>query len=163
MPAGRSARGAVLFTLGVAGYVALLGGLAMGYSPEARLFPWMVILPTLALVALEVVCGYHPRLMARIDPTRSLFRDASPAAGRDGGAQAAARDDLRMDLQALGWTVGFLGVAQAIGFLPAVLLGAPVFVRWFHGPGWRVALSASTGIALFVYLVFRVLMSISVF
>jgi hypothetical protein len=118
--------------LAVIAFFALFVFEARGWRLEARLYPWAVGLPMLALAVAHLVSGLR-RGVGGLEP-----RPADP-----GAAGAEAR---RRALALLGWGVGLLAGVWILGFPAGTALFVLLYLKLQAGEGWGLALGL-TGLA----------------
>jgi hypothetical protein len=127
----------VVFTALLMGTTVGLLVLATGLTPLGRLAPLWVLLPTSALVALQ------------------LSRDlrANPATDARRPASAETR---RRQLRITVWLVGLTAAVFLIGFLPAAAVFVFLFLRAEAGTRAPRAAATAVGTVVLLYLVFGV-------
>ena len=126
--------------------VVLAGALAvsLGWSQRAGLFPWVVLVPTLALAVWQLV-----------DDARGKTTPPTTVVGDEGEA-TALEVDLPPEVMArrgavvVGWILGFFAVMVLVGFAAGGALTSAAYLRLAARERWRV--SVGYGVATYVLL-----------
>jgi hypothetical protein len=127
--------------------------LSYGYPAKARAFPAMVAWVMLALLVLDLVSRTETRLGS------AVMRALNPAQARSGGEAPSAGRQVSAILWIAGFTVGIV----LIGILGAVPLYVFAAIRFRGGRGYLTALAAAVGATLFIYLLFGVVLRLSLY
>ena len=135
---------------------ALLAGalaIALGWNQRAGLFPWIVLVPTLALTLWQLVDD------ARGKTTRpaAVIGDQGEAAALEADLTAPAM--VRRQLLIAGWIVAFFLMIWLLGFTVGGTLATLAYLR-FRREGWRVSLVYSLLTFLLLDVVFRQLIRV---
>lgn len=123
-----------------------------GYKPEVRAFPEGVAWVMVVLLLLD--------LASRTETAagRALLRWLNPAASTEPPPQP-----VRQQIAAVLWVAGFAALLVVLG----ILLAVPVFVfaalRLRARRGWGACVVATAGATVFVWLLFSVLLRLSLY
>ena len=66
-------KGELIFTACVAAYVLILAVLCFGYSADSRLFPFLVIIPTIIFLVHRFLSIINPKLSGLLEPDASMI------------------------------------------------------------------------------------------
>jgi hypothetical protein len=110
---------------------------AQKWEIKARLFPWVIGIPLLGMLA----------VLLAVQLARHL-RDADPSGGGL-PTDAAAR---RRAYAIIGWLLGFLAAIWVLGFPVGGTLGTLVFLKFGAHEKWPISLAISAGTAIFFVL-----------
>ena len=139
--------------LGLLVITGLYLSLSYHYPAKARAFPAMVAWVMLALLVLDLVSRTQTRLGV------AVMRALNPAQARGvGQAPSAWRQ-----LSAILWIAGFVTGIMLIGILSAVPLYVFAAIRFRGGRGYLTALAAAVGATLFIYLLFGVVLRLTLY
>jgi hypothetical protein len=127
--------------------------LSYGYPAKARAFPAMVAWVMLALLLLDLVSRTETRLGL------AVMRALNPAQARGGGQDPSAW----RQVSAILWIAGFTTGIVLIGILSAVPLYVLAAIRFRGGRGYLTALAAAAGATLFIYLLFGVVLRLTLY
>jgi hypothetical protein len=110
---------------------------AQKWEIKARLFPWVIGIPLLGMLA----------VLLTVQLARHL-RDADLSGGGF-ATDAAAR---RRAYAIIGWLLGFLAAIWMLGFPVGGTLGTLVFLKFGAHEKWPISLAISAGTAIFFVL-----------
>lgn len=143
---------ALVLWVATAGYLAT----AYGYGRDSRLMPVLVAWAMLVLVALDLASRTDTRV------GRALTRWLNPAADPAKSA-AHARYPLSKQAAAVLWLAGFAAALVLIGVLYAVPLYVFGSMRLRGRRSYLLSLAGGAGAALFVWLLFAVVLRIELY
>lgn len=135
-----------------AGYLAT----AYGYGPDSRIVPVLIAWSMLALLALDLASRTGTRL------GRALTRWLNPAAEAAKSAPPA-RYPVSKQVAAVSWLAGFTAALLLIGVLYAVPLYVFGSMRLRGRRSFLVSLAGGAGAALFVWLLFVVVLRLQLY
>ena len=130
----------VLFTLFLLVAVATAVFEARDWGIRARLFPWAIGLPLLALIAALLVLQVA-RLLRKPDPE-----------GESDGALSIDRASVRRGFEITAWLLAFLVAIWLLGFPVGGTLGTLAYLKLSAREKWPISLVISGGTALFFFL-----------
>ena len=136
----------ILFTTGLLAFLILLALYALSYPFEARLFPWVIGIPTTVLMFIQT--------FKEISQLRHGTPEDIPSDEKD--------KDFRAHTFILASMAGFLIMVYVLGFY----VGVPLFVFLYlkiKGLGWFRSLGMAAGLTLFIYGVFSLVMSMRLY
>lgn len=140
-----------------AGLVAVLGGalwVSLGWSQRAGLFPWVVLVPTLALAAWQLVDDAR----GKTPPPATVVGDEGESEELDVETVTAVMG--RRGAAVVGWILGFFGAIVLLGFAIGGGIGSLLYLRLMAGERWRVAVVYGMATALLLEVLFRGLIGI---
>jgi hypothetical protein len=150
-------------------FVAMLA-VATQYPPEARFMPFVVGLPAVALLLLQLVLDARARRRAAADiGKRSDLEETEDQVARMVGhsmnfealQSAPAEPELSPDetvhreLVMWGYFLGFIGGILLFGFWIAIPVFLVAFLRFQAKATWRIALMLGLGATIVLFLVFE--------
>jgi hypothetical protein len=134
----------------------LAGALAvsLGWSQRAGLFPWIVLVPTLALALWQLV-----------DDARGKTDPPTLVVGEQGEATEVATDATSSDMNrrgaiVVGWILGFFAAIVLLGFALGGGLLSALYLRLGAHERWRVSVAYGIGTLLALEIVFHRLLYI---
>ena len=137
--------------------VVVLGGalwLSLGWSQRAGLFPWVVLVPTLALAVWQLV-----------DDARGKTTPPATVVGDEGEAEALDVAALSETLTRRGgavvaWIRGFFAAIIVLGFAIGGSIASTLYVRLMARERWRTSVIYGIVTYLSLEIVFRKLIGI---
>lgn len=135
---------------------------ALGYSARGRLFPVIVIVLLIIMLALKLFAIFSPKVASRIDiqgiefPEHKTPREAGEGAEEQLGAIAVWPKEIMM----IFWLLFLLGCIYLAGFLPAVPAFLFLFLKFQGKHSWRVSILTSLVVLAFVYGMFGIVLSV---
>ena len=132
----------IVFTIII---VAVIGGAvweARTWELKARLFPWAIGIPVLALLVALLV-----RQLTILMNKSPLHSAEAPSPGESDPVQAAVAR--RRTYSIVGWLLGFLAAIWLLGFPVGATLGTLAFLKLSAGEKWPMTLAISAGTAAF--------------
>ena len=145
---------ALLFSVGV------LLAQSFALSPASRMAPLWVLVPTIALLLVQLLLDAIPPLGRRL----SLLQEGAVAPGSEGARAISepapdagpSRDLGSRELRLVLWLAWLMGLMYLVGFLLSTVLFLLPYLRVESGVGWGRSV-VLTGVATaVVYLVFGV-------
>ncbi len=134
----------------------LAGALAisLGWSQRAGLFPWIVLIPTVALTFWQL-----------FDDARGKTTPPTVAVGDEGEATALEPDSTSSALAQRGalvvaWILGFFAAIVLLGFTLGGALLSAAYLRLAAHERWRVSVGYGIATYLLLEIVFRRLLTI---
>lgn len=125
-------------------------------APASRTAPLWVIVPTLALLVLEVARGLRSGGAGRPEPaTRAA---SGPAPGASVGSGHGAPADARRVARLAGWWALLLGLVYVVGFMAAVPVYLAPYLRVEAGVSWSRALILTGVTSVFFWVTFGLLL-----
>jgi putative tricarboxylic transport membrane protein len=163
------------FTLGVG--LVLLGAVTLtaGLQQRAALFPWIVIWPTLGLVAWQFVDDLRGKTAPPVGPTPLAgaplpAMEGAPGAGAAplAGAplpvgEAAPAETTRRQLAFVAWVGALLLAIWLLGFAIGGAAATLLMLRFGLGERWRVSVIYALGVYLLLEVVFRLVLLVPLF
>ena len=137
--------------------VAILAGalwISLGWNQRAGLFPWVVLVPTLALALWQLVEDAR----GKTTPPVTVVGDEGETEELDTEAVAAAMG--RRGAAVVGWILGFFAAIVLLGFAIGGGIGSALYLRLMAGERWRVAIGYGIAAYLLLELLFRGLIGI---
>ena len=147
-------RAELLFCLFIV--VVLAGALlvSLNWSQRAGLFPWVVLVPTVALALWQLV-----------DDARGKTAPPETVTGDQGEAEALDREALaattgRRGALVVAWILGFFAAIVLLGFAIGGGIASGLYLRLMAREPWRASVAYGIVTALLLELVFRGLIGI---
>jgi hypothetical protein len=140
---------AALFTIVVAGTIALALFQSRNFGYRAGLFPWVIGIPTLVLALFQLAKD----LFGREKPKGEL-------AEWEVAVQVAPEVARKRTISILLWTVGFFLAIWLLGFIYSIPLTVLLYLRFAGREKWPMAIAVSFFTWLFVYGLFEKLLSV---
>lgn len=137
--------------------VVVLGGalwVSLGWSQRAGLFPWVVLVPTLALAVWQLVDD----MRGKTAPPAVVVGDEGESEELDREVVAAAIG--RRGAAVVGWILGFFAAIVLLGFAIGGAIGSVLYLRLMARERWRVAVGYGIATYLLLELLFRGLIGI---
>lgn len=128
-------------------------GLAYTYPEKARVFPTMVAWVMMALLTLDLVSRTQTKL------GEAVMRALNPAASKP----SAQGPSPWRQASAILWIAGFATALVLIGIMSAVPLYVFAAIRFRGGRGYATAILAAAGTTAFVYLLFGVVLRLTLY
>jgi hypothetical protein len=106
--------------------------------PAARMAPLWALLPTLALLVLQVLVDASPRLRGRLSllQERVIVPDTGGASVPEAGEEFGPRDRPSRELRLVFWLAWLMGLMYLVGLLPSTVLFLIPYLRSESGLGW---------------------------
>lgn len=156
-------KGELLFTICIAAYVTTLLVLCFGYSAESRLFPVLVIVPTMILIILRFVSIGNPRLSKVLEPDSGMIdteeirrlkamNENSMAEKSEMTAKAST------EVKVILWVVSLVLLTFLFGILPAIALFVFLFVKFYGKKSMVISLVFTATTWICVYVIFVVVL-----
>ena len=116
--------------------VVLAGALyiSLGWSQRAGLFPWVVLVPTLALALWQLV----EDLRGRTAPPTTAVGDQGEATALE--ADVTAGETARRGAIVVGWILGFFAAIMLLGFGIGGGITSALYLRLAARERWRTSL-----------------------
>lgn len=133
---------------------------ALEYSPQARVVPLVIAVPTLALQLLVILGHQFPRLLRGFDvdivamARRGNPLSLDPAAAAASEARPGHREELRGIMAMTGWMVACFVGLSLVGFLPTLFGFVSLFLLLSGKTRWWAALLAGAGFSAAIWVVF---------
>jgi len=151
-------KGELLFTTLIAVYVLTLAVLCFSYTAESRLFPLLVIVPTIVLLALRFVSIGNPELSKILEPEAGLLDIEKVQRFASKEEKHENRENGWQEFAVILWVVGLLLLTFLVGIMPAIAVFIFFFVK-FHGKRKIVTAAVYTAVTwIFVYVIFVVVL-----
>jgi hypothetical protein len=147
-------RAELLFCLFVVGVLALALWTSLGWSQRAGLFPWVVLIPTLALALWQLVDD----LRGKTAPPATAVGEAGEAAPL--AQELPAGEMARRGAGVAGWILGFFAAIWLLGFPLGGGLASAAYLRFAARERWPVCLGYGLGAYVVLELFFRQLLAI---
>jgi hypothetical protein len=131
--------------------VVLAGALwvSLGWTQRAGLFPWVVLVPTLALAVWQLVEDAR----GKTPPPVTVMGDEGEAEELDAAVVAATMG--RRGGAVVGWVLGFFAAIVLLGFAIGGGIASLLYLRLMAGERWRVAVSYGIATAFLLEVLFR--------
>ena len=154
-------RGELTFTLCIFVYVIILTFLSFTYTKGARIFPQMVIFPTLLFIILRLLSMKNPTLAGIVEPDSEEHEKIKPQ--RRAFREYQPQEYVKREFQVICWLAGLITAVYLVGIMPAVVLFVFLFVK-LYGEKKMVATSAFTILFLaFIYVLFIVILKVKLY
>ena len=134
---------------------------ALGYSTRGKLFPLIVIVLLIVMLALKLLTIFSPKMAARVDIQGIEFTDQKSKDTSDEDAIAekwAAKWPKEMMM--IFWLIFLLALVYLIGFLPMVPIFLFLFLKFQGKHSWSVSIITSLAVLAFVYGLFGIVLSV---
>lgn len=138
--------GSILFTVAILAVVGMAVWDARNWEIKARLFPWVIGIPVLAMLAGQLVLQFMERARAGA-PLPAHPAQLTPE-------QALAR---RRFFTIVGWMLGFAVAIWLVGFPIGGTLMTLAYLKLQGRERWRISLAITAGIAVFFFIMVKLL------
>ena len=147
-------KGEYVFTVCIAVYVLVLLVLSFGYSVKSRLFPLMVIVPTMVFLALRFISMASTRLSIILEPEVGMVDIEKVRRLAHTADERTVTANGRGEFKVILWTLSLVALVYFLGILPAIAVYVFLFVRFYARN--KVLTSAVYTVAtwIFVYIIF---------
>ena len=125
---------------------------AQQWAIKARLFPWAIGFPVIALMLALLVQQLVPYFRRAPEPAQSGWVEEV-----EGVASAEAAVARRRGFAIVGWLLGFLGAIWLLGFPAGGTLGTLAYLKMAARERWPMSLAISAGTAVFFFLMINAL------
>lgn len=132
----------MVFTVLMVAILAAMVGVAAQYPPDSRFMPWVVGIPAIGLLLLQIAFDLHARRRPEDGDTDS------------GAGEEPAPGMLRREAAMWGFFVALVAGILLFGFLVAVPLFILAFLRVWARASWPLALGLVAAACVILYLVF---------
>jgi len=154
----RIKKGELLFTSLIAAYVLMLSVLCFGYSAESRLFPLLVIVPTILFLVLRFISIGNPELSKILEPETGLLDIEKVQRFAKAEAKEEKKQNGFRELVVVIWVIGLLLLTFLVGIMPAIALFVFLFVKFYGQRKMATAVAYTAATWIFVYLLFIVVL-----
>lgn len=150
------------FTLGIFVLVLIFVVLSLSYQPRARLVPLAIGIPTLLLTLFQLLIDMIPAVGKRFSffQEHDVFGIEAGRVPENSGKQEVrtARTIHRRELSFAAWLLLLVALIYFLGYLAAIALYLPLFLKLRSREGWRMTLSITAVTWGFVYVIFILIM-----
>ena len=154
----RIKKGELLFTSFIAAYVLALSVICFGYSAESRLFPFLVIIPTIVFLVLRFISIGNPELSKILEPETGLLDIEKIQRFAKKKEKHELRENGRKELVMILWVVGLLLLTFLLGIMPAIALFVFLFVKFYGRKKIATSVAYTAVTWIFVYVIFVVVL-----
>ena len=147
-------KGELLFTICIAAYVVVLLVLCFGYSVETRLFPVMVIVPTMILIVLRFVSIASPKLSKVLEPDSGMIDMEKIQRLAKVTEISEVTAEGYPEAKVISWIVGLVLLTFLFGILPAIAVFVFLFVKFYGKRKIFTAVVFTVATWIFVYVIF---------
>jgi hypothetical protein len=134
---------------------------AAGYSAKGKLFPLIVTILLIVMLAVKLLSLLSPRIGDRIDIQGIEFPDtkskSSPKEDHPAVKEAAK---WTKELMMLFWLLFLMACIYLIGFLAAIPMFLFLFLKFQGKHGWLTSILVSVAVLVFIYGLFGVVLSV---
>lgn len=148
-------RGTV-FTIFFVVTIAIFLFLSQGYPEKARLFPQIVLIPTLILCMLQLILDLSPKARRWYEGhiESDLFKEAKKRSKKGSSSKKEeSRINPKRELTGFSWLISLMVLIYLLGFKIAIPIFALIFF-WVHSINWVKTLIITAAVWFFVYLLF---------
>jgi hypothetical protein len=169
LPVSGDARN-IIFTLVLLAVVGAVIYEARVWEIKARLFPWAIGIPVLAMIVallMKQVLEQFNRSRQAVAEARSvdsLLGETRSGASHSAEVHPAERHAAEVEAQArrrayaiVGWLLGFLAAIWMLGFPAGGTLGTLAYLKLAAGERWPISVAISAGTAVFFWLMINFL------
>ena len=154
----RIKKGELLFTALIAVYVLTLSVLCLDYSAESRLFPLLVIIPSIIFLVLRFISIVNPELSKILEPETGLLDlERVQRFAKTEGKQGTRESGIK-ELVVVLWVIGLLLLTFLVGIMPAIALFVFLFVKFYGQRKITTAAAYTAATWIFVYILFVVVL-----
>lgn len=151
------------FTLAIFVVVLTFVLLSTGYQPKARLVPLAIGIPTLLLALFQLLIDMVPAVSRRFRfleqyDVFGIESERVPQGSGQSDEQATPKTIHQRELRFAAWLLLLMALIYFLGYLTAIALFMPLFLRFRSSEGWRMTLAITAGTWIFVYVVFILVM-----
>jgi len=150
----RVTQGEFLFTLSIAAYVIVLLILSFGYAVESRLFPLLVLVPTMVFLALRFISMTNPRLSRILEPEAGMIDIEKIQRLAQTADERKVMANRREEFKVILWTISLVALVYLLGILPAIALFVFLFVRFYGRKKVVASVVYTLATWIFVYIIF---------
>jgi hypothetical protein len=137
---------------------------ASGFNPRAKLMPQILSVVLFVLALLLFISENVPASQRYLGfmSQKGYFNDNSTNKEMTGESEPdSSAGDNRKIIRIFLWLIGFIAVMKFVSYLITIPLWLMLFIRFEGGSTWRSAITVAIGAAIFVYLMFAVLLQSS--
>ena len=132
--------------------------MATDLHPLVRLFPLVVCVPMLVLVCIQLLAEYFPKVKTVLDKiSNKQESNQAPKKSRPVSIR------LRHELLIFAWLVVLFIFFCVLGILPSVVLFLILFLKIASKQSWKVTVGITLGVLAFMYLLFGVILEMTLF
>ena len=135
----------------------------MGYQPKARLVPLAIGIPTLLLTLFQLLIDTIPAVSKRFSfleeyDVFGIESERAPEKAEQRNEQPTLNAIHRRELRFAAWLLLLMALIYFLGYLTAIALFMPLFLKFRSSEGWRMTLAMTAGTWIFVYVIFILVM-----
>jgi hypothetical protein len=151
-------KGEVFFTACIAVYVLVLTFFCFGYTAESRLFPFLVIIPTIIFLVLRFLSIMNPKLSGVLEPDASMIdlekvQQFAKTVDKQGTAVKKSSEMI-----VILWVISLVLLTYLFGILPAIALFIFFFVMLYGKKKIVVSVAYTVASWIFIYIIFVVVL-----
>jgi hypothetical protein len=150
----------VLPSLVLAAVAAAYVWVSYDYDAPSRGMPWIAGILAIALALLDVASRLQSDAARKLG---GLWPGRGAGQSGDTESEAQAPHPPFRETLAFGWIAAFLGLVVVLGFYAAIPLYIFCYMKLYAKKGSLVSAVIAFGVAVFLYLVFDVLMGYEIF
>ena len=147
-------KGELIFTACIAAYVIVLSVLCFRYAPESRLFPFLVIVPTILFLVLRFVSIANPKLAEILEPDTSMIDIEKVQRLAMAAEKKEVAEKNNSEIKVILWVISLVLLTYLFGILPAIALFVFFFVKFYGKKKIAVTLAYTVASWVFVYIIF---------
>jgi len=159
----RIKKGELLFTSFIALYVLTLSVLCFGYSAESRLFPFLVIIPTIIFLILRFISIGNPELSKILEPETGLLDIEKVQRLTKAEEKQETRKNGVKEFVVILWVIGLLLLTFLVGIMPAIALFVFLFVKFYGKRKTATSVAYMAAAWIFVYILFVVVLQVRLY
>jgi hypothetical protein len=169
LPVSVNARN-IVFTVVLLAVVGAVIFEARVWEIKARLFPWAIGIPVLAMIVALLMkqileqFNRSRQAVGEVHSTDSFLGDSRAGASHSAEVHPAERHAAEVQAQVrrraysiVGWLLGFLAAIWMLGFPAGGTLGTLAYLKLAAGEGWPISVAISAGTAVFFWLMINFL------
>jgi len=150
----KASSGELIFTLCILVYVIILTILSFSYSPAARVFPTLVLFPTIVFIVLRLVSMANPKFSEKIEPDFEMFGMESLQEYTDVNQELNLKERTEREFKAVLWIISLIGWVYILGILPAVIVFVFLFTKIYGRKSFFTSVVLTAATWAFIYFLF---------
>ena len=147
-------RSELLFCLFIVVVLSAALWVSLGWSQRAGLFPWIVLVPTIALALWQLVDDAR----GKTTPPTTVLGDQGEATELD--ADLTPSEMARRGAGVVGWILGFFALIWLLGFAIGGAIASVLYLRLGAHERWHLSLIYGVITYLLLEIIFRQMLSI---
>ena len=155
--------GELIFTLCIASYIVILVVLSFGYTPESRLFPRLVLVPTILFLVLRLISMINPKLSRILEPESGVIDTDTVQRLAKVTRELDSKEKDNREFKVISWIIGLVILVYLFGILPATALFVFLFVKIYGARNFLTSAAFTIATWIFVYFIFVMVLQVRLY